>query len=132
MSTLLPTSSWLTLVVRRLYTLFKRLVTQAEALRKAATTGEIDDADVKLIGICSDFSAAGDSLQAAQRIWNDLKARSGGGVKAEHGSSAKGKNQIDENVWTEQDYTKAADALSFASIELSTPLNGGGKSFISQ
>lgn len=123
----------------RLFSLLKKLVTQAEAFRKAATTGEIDADDAALIGICGDFSTAGERCRATLEVWLEQQARNGGGDKIEDEMedetrwTRKGKARaIEPSGYSEKEYGVASQALSYESVVLSTDAVGGGKSFLSQ
>lgn len=57
---------------RSLYSLLKKLLIQAHAFRRAASTSdEFDDADFALLGICGDFATAGERFVAAEQVWRE-------------------------------------------------------------
>lgn len=124
----------LTPLAHSLYSLFKRLVTQAEAFRRAVTTGEIDNTDIALVGICGDFSAAGDRTKATLAVWLETQGRQEGAEpkKLEVEASGKGKSRaVEEHEWTDKEFEKVADALSYAQIDMGSTKPGGGRTFLS-
>ena len=116
--------------------LFRSLITQSEAFRKAATTGEFTAADSRLIGLCGDISAAGDRCKGTVKIWNEQRERDGiESVKSEPAkvapSNGKGKGRaIEEPVYGTDDYAAACRALAYDSVDLSSEVPGGGKTFL--
>ncbi|KAM0752718.1 hypothetical protein T439DRAFT_323329 [Meredithblackwellia eburnea MCA 4105] len=137
-----------------LYTLLRRLVTQAEAFRKAATTGSFDgtDGDAELIGLCGDISTAGERCKGMLEVWEGMKKRAAGEMdggeerkeEAEEedqkekgkgkGKTGKGKGkgkavvEAPVRTYSDQDYTTACRALAYDSIDLSTPTSSSDPS----
>lgn len=120
-----------------LFSFLRRLITQSEAFRKAATTGEVTSADSKLIGLCGDISAAGDRCKGTLKIWNQQRERDGiESVKPEpakaSASSGKGKGRaIEAAIYGSDEYAAACRALAYDSVDLSSEVPGGGKTFLS-
>ncbi|GAA5879634.1 hypothetical protein JCM1840_000594 [Sporobolomyces johnsonii] len=121
-----------------LFSLLKKLTIQAEAFRKAALTGEFDDNDAALIGICGDFVSAGERCATLSKLWKAHQDREkstgeGGHEKAEEpviNGRLKGKGKEKEaSGWTEKDYVKACAALAYQTVELSVDSPEGGKTF---
>lgn len=112
------------------FSLLRRLVTQAEAFRKASVTGEIAAEDVALVGLCGDISAAGDRCVRTLKIWEEHRDRDGGGAKAKPeeeeavvvNGKGKGKERavvVQPTTYTDADYSAACRALAYNTIELS-------------
>ncbi|GAA5933474.1 hypothetical protein JCM3775_000705 [Rhodotorula graminis] len=107
-----------------LYALLKKLTVQAEAFRRAATSGAFDDtdADAALVGICGDFATAGERFKTLERVYSarqpvgeDGRARSS---PSPGRGAAKGKSKARE--WTRDEYDKACAKLAYANFELGT------------
>ncbi|GAA5854336.1 hypothetical protein JCM9279_004724 [Rhodotorula babjevae] len=124
-----------------LYTLLKKLTIQAEAFRRAATSGAFDDtdADAALVGICGDFATAGERFKALERVWS-ARQPVGDGVGENGGArsspsrvrgavNGKGKSKVRE--WTQDEYDKVCAELAYDNVELGTATSGsdGGKNF---
>ncbi|PRQ72346.1 hypothetical protein AAT19DRAFT_9685 [Rhodotorula toruloides] len=99
-----------------LYTHLGKLLRQASAFRKAAISGDFDDSDAALIGICGDFVTAGERFKQTEKVWEDMHGRD----QAVNGADgeAKGKGKGKEREWTEADYVKACEALAYDSVNL--------------
>ncbi|GAA5877972.1 hypothetical protein JCM3774_004770 [Rhodotorula dairenensis] len=126
-----------------LYSLLKKLLIQAHAFRRAASSSnEFDDADVALLGICGDFAAAGERFVATELVWKERDRRDQRamlmveaapeeagddqvGSKVEEAGMAtrtrgrKGKDKgREERIWTEREYVKACEELAYGAVEL--------------
>ncbi|CEQ39374.1 SPOSA6832_00900, partial [Sporobolomyces salmonicolor] len=121
-----------------LFSLLKKLTIQAEAFRKAALTGEFDDDDAALVGICGDFVSAGERCASLSKLWmahqdREKSPREGGHAKAAEpviNGRLKGKGKEKEaSGWTEKDYVKACAALAYQTVEMSVDSPEGGKTF---
>ncbi|EMS18111.1 baculoviral IAP repeat-containing protein 6 (apollon) [Rhodotorula toruloides NP11] len=99
-----------------LYTHLGKLLRQASAFRKAAISGDFDDSDAALIGICGDFVTAGERFRQTEKVWEDMHGRDLGGAVVEGSGEGKGKGK--EREWTEADYVKACEALAYDSVNL--------------
>ncbi|BGP11044.1 hypothetical protein JCM10049v2_006943 [Rhodotorula toruloides] len=103
-----------------LYTHLGKLLRQASAFRKAAISGDFDDSDAALIGICGDFVTAGERFRQTEKVWEDMHGRDPG--RAVNGGSGEGKGEGKgkgkEHEWTEADYFKACEALAYDSVNL--------------
>lgn len=144
------------ILVPSLFSYLKRLVTQAEAFRKAAsTTSQFEEKDSGLIGLCGDISSTGDRLKEMLEVWQERKERDlapsderieqeeedvmivepkvdtrlKGKGKALSQSSTSAMFSVDP-TWSE--YSNACRSLAYESVILSTEdLSGlGGKSFL--
>lgn len=109
-----------------LYALLKKLLIQANAFRRAAaSSSEFDDEDIALLGICGDFTAAGERLLATEKVWADRRQqeeRTAVEPETSGGSGRKGKGkakqQAKARAWTEQDYVRACAKLAYGAVEL--------------
>ncbi|BGP35026.1 hypothetical protein JCM10296v2_006856 [Rhodotorula toruloides] len=105
-----------------LYTHLGKLLRQASAFRKAAISGDFDDSDAALIGICGDFVTAGERFKQTKKVWGDMHGRNHGGAvdgrRVEGKGQGKGKGKGKEREWTEADYVKACEALAYDSVNL--------------
>ena len=115
-----------------LYSLLKKLLIQAHAFRRAASSSnEFDDADFALLGICGDFATAGERFVAAEKVWNEREkenrqaaaaaaalAQVGDGdeVGSEVGKRKRGGKG--ERVWTDREYIKACEELAYGAVEI--------------
>ncbi|TNY17926.1 hypothetical protein DMC30DRAFT_419335 [Rhodotorula diobovata] len=114
-----------------LYSLLKKLSIQAEAFRRAATSGAFDDNDAALIGICGDFATAGERFKALERVWSARQpegaVKNGGGGKGPGQARDKGEGKARE--WAPDEYDKACAELAYANVELGAAVEGsdGGK-----
>jgi hypothetical protein len=111
------------------------LTIQAQAFGQAATSGEFDDDDAALIGICGDFASAGERCVALSKVWNEQRTRNGGRgkvVDTKNRSNAHGKGKGVERSWMEEDYNKACATLAYKSIEMSDLSSGGQPTFLTQ
>ncbi|GAA6007783.1 uncharacterized protein JCM10292_005433 [Rhodotorula paludigena] len=126
-----------------LYSLLKKLTVQAEAFRRAATSGTFEDADVALVGICGDFATAGERFRALEGVWAErCGGGSGGrdGVAERNGTEgkngkgkSKGKGKGKAHEWSEQDWIRACGELAYQTAEIGVDGGGsdGGKTFLS-
>ncbi|GAA6043850.1 hypothetical protein JCM8097_007237 [Rhodosporidiobolus ruineniae] len=113
-----------------LYTHLVKLSTQAEAFRKAASSGSLDDADAALIGICGDFAAAGERFKALSAVWTSRQeAVAPLPADEDGGTGGKGKGKAKELGWSEADYVKACQKLAYETIDMSVEDAQGGKTF---
>ncbi|GAA5912884.1 hypothetical protein JCM8208_002072 [Rhodotorula glutinis] len=122
-----------------LYTLLKKLTVQAEAFRRAATSGAFDDtdADAALVGICGDFATAGERFKALERVWSARQpvgvGENGGARSSPTGGrgAVNGRAKGKAREWTRDDYDKACIELAYDNVELGTAASGsdGGKKF---
>ncbi|GAA5871136.1 hypothetical protein JCM8547_001468 [Rhodosporidiobolus lusitaniae] len=140
-----------------LFTLLRKLSTQAEAFRRAAASGsfgvsdgEGGETDAALLGICGDFASAGERCGALSKVWEEKQEREraekgppsaagggGGGEEQEEGgrktrSKGKGKakeEELGQEGWTENDYETACGKLAYDVVEMSVDAAGGGKTF---
>ncbi|GAA5917479.1 hypothetical protein JCM6882_004895 [Rhodosporidiobolus microsporus] len=128
-----------------LFSLLRKLSTQAEAFRRAAVTGSLDDADASLIGICGDFAEAGERCKALVKVWEEKQGRERvepspvEGGEDEHAeeeaegrttrAKGKGKGKEVEKRWTEQDYATACGKLAYDVVEMAVDGPNGGKTF---
>ncbi|GAA5980097.1 hypothetical protein JCM11641_006915 [Rhodosporidiobolus odoratus] len=115
-----------------LFTLLRKLATQATAFHRAAATGALDDleADAALIGICGDFGAAGERCAGLEKVWVAMQEREGvvsAAMEEEEGKKGKGK----EREWSEKDYENACGKLAYETVELGVEAVGekGGRVF---
>ncbi|GAA6023489.1 hypothetical protein JCM10207_006215 [Rhodosporidiobolus poonsookiae] len=123
-----------------LFTLLRKLSTQASAFQRAAATGALDDseADAALIGICGDFAAAGERCAALAGMWEARVAREaaeaavvGGPAEGEGearegeggGKGGKGKGKARE--WTDADYERACAKLAYGTVEMGVEMGEG-------
>lgn len=110
-----------------LYALLKKLLIQANAFRRAAaSSSEFDAGDIALLGICGDFTAAGERLFATEKVWADRRLQQEertavepetSGVSGRKGKG-KAKQQPKARAWTEQDYIRACAKLAYGAVEL--------------
>ncbi|GAA5952038.1 hypothetical protein JCM10213_005346 [Rhodosporidiobolus nylandii] len=126
-----------------LFTLLRKLSTQAEAFRKAASTGSFGDggaSDAALIGICGDFSSAGERCALLAGVWEAKQGREGllepspvaaGAAEEEGGPSGKGKGKGKGKArdWSEKDYETACDKLAYKVVDMAVDGPSGGKTF---
>ncbi|GAA5993591.1 hypothetical protein JCM10908_000129 [Rhodotorula pacifica] len=119
-----------------LYSLLKKLLIQAHAFRRAASSStEFDDADFALLGICGDFATAGERFVETEKVWEErmrserrrlekeVQAEEEEGASEERRSSArragKGKGaEKEQRLWTEMEYVKACEELAYGAVEL--------------
>ncbi|KAK4700304.1 hypothetical protein P7C70_g5944, partial [Phenoliferia sp. Uapishka_3] len=109
-----------------LFSLLRRLVTQADAFRKAATTGEVNADDVILLGLCGDISSAGERCVRTLKIWDEQRERDGSSdgakkVDAEPliNGNGKGKGRaVEAPSYTDAQYSAACRTLAYDSISL--------------
>ena len=121
-------------LTHRLFSHLKKLTIQADAFRKAALSGEFDEGDAALIGICGDFVAAGERCAGLTTVWIEVQGREGQGEGKNGGKAVarEWKGKAVENEWTDGDYLKACATLSYKSVELEVGDPAGGKSFLTQ
>lgn len=120
-----------------LYSLLKKLLIQAHAFRRAASSSnEFDDADFALLGICGDFATAGERFVAAEKVWNEREKENRQATEAAAAAAAqvgdedgvgsevgkrkkggKGKGKK-ERVWTDREYIKACEELAYGAVEI--------------
>ncbi|GAA5844601.1 hypothetical protein JCM11251_002239 [Rhodosporidiobolus azoricus] len=111
-----------------LLSLLRKLSTQAEAFRRAALTGSLEDADASLIGICGDFAEAGERCKGLVKVWEEKQARDRGAEGFSAADMAPEENQVQggvmrvegqgkgkgvERMWTEEDYATACGKLAY-------------------
>lgn len=110
-----------------LFSLLRRLVTQADAFRKAATTGDFNADDVALLGLCGDMSAAGDRCVRTLKIWDQQRERDGDFLPAPKpnapAANGKGKGRAldDSQTYTDVQYASACRTLAYDSLSLAAP-----------
>ncbi|GAA6009174.1 hypothetical protein JCM11491_005781 [Sporobolomyces phaffii] len=114
-----------------LFSLLKKLAIQAGAFREAALSGDFDDDDAALIGICGDLASAGERCAALAQIWSDRQNRNGASPEGEEKLKfdGKGKGRATGETWDQGAYAKVCARLAYKCINLADQGSQDGRTF---